>query len=77
MADLECDRPYLSNDKSIKNGDLVRIESRGFVFICFIDDSIDDFLRPATPSSAKLEQWLDAPDWETLELIERSTVIGA
>lgn len=55
---------------TLKEGDLIRIQSRGFSFVCFIDDSCDDCLRPATPTSADNEQWLNAPDWDTVELIE-------
>lgn len=74
MSDHEDKRPDTYNDgRPIKDGDLVRVTSRGFDFVCFIDDSAEDGLRPATPSSAAWEQWLDAPDWVTMTLIEPNT----
>lgn len=59
---------------TLKEGDLVKIQSRGFEFVCYIDDSCDDSLRPATPTSSDNEQWLNSPDWGTVELIESCSV---
>lgn len=51
IVDDEDKRPDAYSDgRVIKNGDLVRVASRGFDFVCFIDDSVDGSLRPATPS---------------------------
>ncbi|MBX8493140.1 hypothetical protein K5D42_25045 [Pseudomonas cichorii] len=72
--DDEDKRPDAYADgRAIKDGDLVWVTSRGFDFVCFIDDSVEGSLRPATPSSAVWEQWLDAPDWETMTLIQPNT----
>lgn len=71
----DATRPTRTNSGlTLKEGDLIRIQSRGFTFVCFIDDSCDDSLRPATPTSSDNEQWLDAPDWDTVELIEPCTL---
>ncbi len=67
----EDSRPMRTKEGlTLKEGDLVRIQSRGFSFVCFIDDSCDCSLRPATPTSSDNEQWLNAADWDTVELIE-------
>lgn len=74
MVDEVEKRPEVYSDgRVIKDGDLVRVTSRGFDFICFIDDSVDGNLRPATPTSEVWEQLLDAPDWPTITLIESNT----
>lgn len=58
----------------LRNGDLVRIKSGCLTLFCFVDETTDSGLRPATPSSAV---WLDAlksPEWDSIELLERCIV---
>lgn len=62
--------PQTKSGLTLKEGDLVEILSRGFEFVCFIDGSADEGLRPATPTGTDNEQWLNAPDWDTVEIIE-------
>ena len=56
---------------SIKHGDLIQIVSRGFIFHAYVDDTQpDEGARPARQKDKDLEQWFDALDWDTAELIE-------